>query len=76
MTLILSEFDGFVVTGKTACMYYGLCSDEAWDRHLSGVGASHTSWLNSVLSSHSAEMREQATKTEEEEVVARATGLA
>jgi hypothetical protein len=58
------------------CLLYGACSDETWDKHLSGVGASHTAWLNSVLSSHSAEMREQTTKTEEGEVVARATGLA
>jgi hypothetical protein len=52
----------------------GFCTDEGWDKKLSEVGASHTAWLNSVLSSHSAEMREQATKTEEaEQIFARGT---
>lgn len=54
-------------------MYYGLCSDEQWDRHLSELGASHTAWLNSVLSGPSAEMREQATKFKEAKVVAMPT---
>jgi hypothetical protein len=40
------------------CLNAGLCTDEGWERHLSEVGASHTAWLNSVFSSHSAETRE------------------